>query len=81
MYLQFETKEGFLKWAVENILTTTEVEELLGASKQAVRQSVKNGKLSPLKEVGRVNLYLKEDVLHRKKELNSLLKKYRPYDK
>lgn len=80
MYLQFETKEDFLKWAQENILTPQEVTALLDCSLQAVGQSVRNGKLSALKKHERTTLFLREDVQRRASELQTLRRKYRPYD-
>ncbi|WP_018130206.1 MerR family transcriptional regulator [Effusibacillus pohliae] len=80
MFLQFETKEDFVRWAQENLLSPHEVANLLGVSLQAVHQSVKNGKLTPLKKEPRFSLFLKEDILNRKKELEMLRSKYRPFE-
>ncbi|GLG01575.1 hypothetical protein Alches_16150 [Alicyclobacillus hesperidum subsp. aegles] len=80
MYLQFETKADFVRWAQENILTPQEVTEILECSLQAVRQSVQHGKLQPLKKHERITLFLREDVEARSEELKDLRAKYRPYE-
>ncbi|GMA49303.1 hypothetical protein GCM10025857_06600 [Alicyclobacillus contaminans] len=80
MYLQFNSKADFVKWAQENILTPQEVTEILHCSPQAIRQSVQNGKLQPLKKHERTTLFLREDVERRGEELQELREKYRPYD-
>ncbi|UOF90742.1 DNA-binding protein [Fodinisporobacter ferrooxydans] len=80
MYLQFETKDEFIRWIQENLLSPHEVSEYLGVTPQAVNQSVKNGKLVPIKQEPRFSLFLKEDVENRKEELQTLRTKYRPWE-
>ncbi len=80
VYLQFETKADFVRWAQENILTPQEVARMLDCSLQALGQSVRNGKLKTLKKQERVTLFLREDVEARGAELKDLRAKYRPYE-
>ncbi|WP_369699953.1 helix-turn-helix domain-containing protein [Alicyclobacillus sendaiensis] len=80
MYLQFETKADFIRWAQENILTPQEVAQMLGCSLQAVGQSVRNGKLKVLKKQERITLFLREDVTARAEKLNELRVKYRSHE-
>jgi predicted DNA-binding protein YlxM (UPF0122 family) len=80
MYLQFETKEEFIKWVQENLLSPHEVAEHLGISLQAVNRSVRTGKLNPIKQESRFSLFLREDVLKRQEELKDLRAKYRPWE-
>lgn len=41
---------------------------------------IKDGKLVPFKKMERVSLFLREDIEEKKKELEVLRSKYRPYE-
>ncbi|KYQ03771.1 hypothetical protein B4079_1053 [Bacillus cereus] len=41
---------------------------------------IKSGKLTPVKKLGNVSLFLKADIETKKEELEGLREKFRPYD-
>jgi hypothetical protein len=56
-----------LKQFIENdIVTTKEATELIGCSRQNIKQLVDYGTLNPIKETSRERLFLKVDVLNYK---------------
>ncbi|MBW7652033.1 helix-turn-helix domain-containing protein [Anoxybacillus sp. ST4] len=69
--------EDFIK---NEVLTTSEVVEILGVTRQRVSQMISSGKLNPIKKLRGDSLFLRQDIEERKKELEALRKKYRPYD-
>jgi len=73
-------KNEFIDAVKTEVLTSSEAIELLGISRQTMNSLVKRGKIAPIKELPREKLYLKEDIIERKKEQDELRKKYRPYD-
>jgi len=77
----FESEEELLKFVKENFYFMKEAAEFLECSNQAINQSVKNGKLNPVKSSRAGSLFFKKHLEKRKKELEKLRKKYRPYDK
>ncbi|RAP15264.1 hypothetical protein HS9_00591 [Bacillus velezensis] len=44
-------------------------------------QLISGGKLTPIKKLRGVSLFLRSDIERKKKELEESRKKYRPYDK
>ncbi|MCM2674114.1 helix-turn-helix domain-containing protein [Alkalicoccobacillus plakortidis] len=62
------------------LLTTNEAMQILGVSRARMNSMQKEGKLTPVKNVGKTVLYLLSDIEERKKEQDILRKKYRPYD-
>jgi len=72
-----EEVEDFIK---NEVLTTSEVVEMLGVTRQRVSQLISSGKLTPVKKLRGDSLFLRSDILEKKKELEVLRKKYRPYD-
>jgi excisionase family DNA binding protein len=69
--------EDFIK---NEVLTTSEVSEFLGVTRQRVSQMISAGKLKPIKKLRGDSLFLRIDIEEKKKELEVLRKKYRPYD-
>ncbi|MEB3752464.1 hypothetical protein EP10_003379 [Geobacillus icigianus] len=72
-----EEVECFIK---NEVLTTSEVVEILGVTRQRISQMISAGKLNPIKKLRGDSLFLRQDIEERKKELEALRKKYRPYD-
>jgi len=62
------------------VLTSSETQEILGISRARLNQLVSNAKLVPVKKLAGISLFLRSDVEEKKKELEELRKKYRPYD-
>lgn len=58
-----QANKNMHKWAVENILTSIEVSNILGITKQRVAAIVKDSKLKPFKKTSAGMLFLKDDVL------------------
>ncbi|ECD6517349.1 DNA-binding protein [Salmonella enterica subsp. enterica] len=58
------------------VLDANQTRELLDINKQRLSQLVKQGRIVPIKEVPRNNLYLKQQVLVLKKELEAARKIY-----
>ncbi|AEB24420.1 MULTISPECIES: helix-turn-helix domain-containing protein [Bacillus amyloliquefaciens group] len=69
-----------IRFIQDEVLTATEVAELLSVIRQRVSQLVSGGRLKAIKKVGTVALFLREHVQAVKKELDAERKKYRPYD-
>ncbi|MCY9159421.1 helix-turn-helix domain-containing protein [Bacillus atrophaeus] len=70
--------EDFIK---TEVLTTPEAKEILGVSTTRISQLISDGKLTPIKKLRGVSLFLRSDIEQKKKELEESRKKYRPYDK
>lgn len=70
-----------VKFIQKEVLTTTEVGEILGVTRQRLSALVSSGKLKPVKKVGTVALFLLQHVQALEKELKEGRKKYRPYEK
>ncbi|MFD6441445.1 hypothetical protein ACFWDG_16885 [Peribacillus sp. NPDC060186] len=66
------------KFVLEEILTSTECIEFLGISRSRLSSLIKSNKIVPIKKGG-VQLYLKQDMLKKKAELEELRKRYQPY--
>lgn len=73
-------RDELIRIIQENVLTAAEATEMIGGTKQNFSSLVKRGKLTPIKEAGSVRLFLKSDVLERKREAEALRDKYRPYE-
>ncbi|WP_153979724.1 helix-turn-helix domain-containing protein [Paenibacillus xylanilyticus] len=73
-------RDELIRIIQENVVTSAEAADLLDVSKQNLLSLVKRDKLKPVKESGSVRLFLKSDVLERKREAESLREKYRPYE-
>ncbi|AVI28280.1 helix-turn-helix domain-containing protein [Bacillus velezensis] len=70
--------EDFIK---TEVLTTPEAKEILGVTTTRMSQLISGGKLTPIKKLRGVSLFLRSDIERKKKELEESRKKYRPYDK
>ncbi|SMO59607.1 helix-turn-helix domain-containing protein [Melghirimyces algeriensis] len=75
----FETKKDLVRYIQDQVLTTAEVMEILGVTRQNITRLVKKGDLKPIKE-GSVKLYLREEVEELKTRLEKLREQFRPYD-
>ncbi|MGG3803186.1 helix-turn-helix domain-containing protein [Metabacillus fastidiosus] len=73
-----EEVEDFIN---NEVLTTTEAMEILDVSRSRMSELISSGKLTPIKKLSKVSLFLRADIEEKKKELEELRKKYRPYDK
>lgn len=78
MEYKFANSDELLEFLNEELLSATEAAEVLGISKARLGQLVKDGKLLAAKEQPKV--FLRSTVLEKKEELESLRKKYRPYE-
>lgn len=72
-----EEVEHFIK---NEVLTSSETQEVLEISRARLNKMVTDGKLNPVKKLPGISLFLRRDVEEKKKELGALRKKYRPYD-
>ena len=58
----FTTDEELKQFIADNIISTGEVAELLGCSRQYINQLIKENKLIPIKKINYITLFLKSDV-------------------
>ncbi|EOW9530532.1 helix-turn-helix domain-containing protein [Bacillus cytotoxicus] len=72
-----EEVENFIR---NEVLATPEAMEILEISRARMSAMIKAGKLVPIKKLGNVSLFLRKDIAEKKKELEVLRAKYRPYD-
>lgn len=77
---QFSTKEELRGFIKNEIMTTSQVLEYLGITRQTLGSLVKRGKLQSVYEEKAVRLFLRSDVEERKKEAEERKKKFRPFD-
>ncbi|WEZ02584.1 helix-turn-helix domain-containing protein [Bacillus subtilis] len=68
--------EGFVK---TEVLSTTEVAEILGVNKQRMSKLISDKRIEAVKKIGNTNLFLRQDAEVLKEELESN-KKYRPHN-
>ncbi|MCW0121613.1 helix-turn-helix domain-containing protein [Bacillus subtilis] len=68
--------EDFVK---SEVLSTTEVAEILGVNKQRMSKLINGGRIESVKKIGNTSLFLRHDAEALKKELEAN-KKYRPYN-
>ncbi|MER2028873.1 MAG: DNA-binding protein [Solibacillus sp.] len=78
MNYQFTSTEELLHFLEKELLSAAEAIEILDISKARLGQLVKDGKLIAVKQ--QPKMFLKSMILEKKGELESLRKKYRPYD-
>lgn len=64
---RFESKKELLDFIDAELINTAEVTRILDCTRQNVFDLIKRGKLTPVKEMPRDRLFLKEDVLERLK--------------
>lgn len=63
----FESRKELLDFIDTELINTAEVARILDCTRQNVFDLIKRGKLTPVKEMPRDRLFLKEDVLERVK--------------
>ncbi|QYY44803.1 helix-turn-helix domain-containing protein (plasmid) [Aneurinibacillus thermoaerophilus] len=80
MSYNFDTKEQLKKFIADEVLNSAEAIEYLGISRARLSQLIKDEKLIPIKKLQRDSLFLKSDLEEKKKEMEKLRKKYRPFD-
>ncbi|MFC9657049.1 helix-turn-helix domain-containing protein [Bacillus subtilis] len=68
--------EDFVK---SEVLSTTEVAEILGVNKQRMSKLINGGRIKSVKKIGNTSLFLRQDAEALKKELEAN-KKYRPHN-
>ena len=73
-----EEVESFIR---EEVLITAEAMEILDVNRSRMSAMVKAGKLTPIKKLVNVSIFLKSDIEAKKEELEELRAKFRPYDK
>lgn len=78
MKYQFSSTQEFVKYLNENLVSAAEAAEILGVTPRRVTSLVNEGKLDPVKD--QPKMFLRDVVVEKKKELEELRKKYRPYD-
>lgn len=79
-HFEFKTKEDLVRFLADQVLTTAEVMEILGVTRQNITRLVKKGDLKPIKD-GSVKLYFRKDIEELKPRLEKLREQFRPYDK
>lgn len=80
MKYYLESREEVEDFIRNEVLTSPEAIELLGISKARMTKLLEDGKVIPIKKLPRGSLFLRSDIEQKKKELEQLRKKYRPYD-
>lgn len=66
----FNTIEELREFMDKDVIGTIEAAEILECSRQNIKRLVDNGKLVPLKELERDRIFLKQDILNRKTEMD-----------
>lgn len=77
---KFEGKEKLFSFLHDEVLTTPEVMAVLGIGNARISKIIKDGKLVPFKKIERVSLFLRVYIEEKKKKIEILSEKYRPYD-
>ncbi|HFK1717448.1 TPA: DNA-binding protein [Bacillus cereus] len=72
-----EEVEDFIR---NEVLTAPEAIEILSITRARMSQLIKQGKITPVKKLDKVSLFLRVDVEEKRKELEALREKYRPYN-
>jgi hypothetical protein len=67
------------QFVMNEVLTSAECIELLGITRARLSALIRKKKIVPIKKSG-IQLYLKQDMLKKKAELEKLRVKYRPYE-
>ncbi|KAA2392141.1 MULTISPECIES: helix-turn-helix domain-containing protein [Bacillus cereus group] len=81
MKYHLNSKEEVDNFIRNEVLITAEAMEILGVNRSRMSALIKAGKLSPIKKLGNVSIFLKADIEAKKEELEELRAKFRPYDK
>lgn len=77
----FQDREELATFIKSQLMTTAQVVEYLGITRQRVKELVDDKKLIPIIKENKIRLFLRHDVEARKAETPELRDKYRPYDK
>ncbi|NIL33294.1 helix-turn-helix domain-containing protein [Bacillus thuringiensis] len=72
-----EEVEDFIR---NEVLTAPEAIEILDITRARMSQLIKQGKITPVKKLDKVSLFLRADVEEKRKELEALREKYQPYN-
>ncbi|TCT23403.1 AlpA family transcriptional regulator [Melghiribacillus thermohalophilus] len=80
MKFQLNSREEVEEFVRNEVLTTSEAIKILGISRQAMSNKIRDGKIKPVKKLRGDSLFLRSDIEEKKRELEVLRKKYRPYD-
>ncbi|MGG1291355.1 DNA-binding protein [Bacillus smithii] len=80
MKFQFDSREEVEDFIRNEVLTTSEVKEILNVTKQRLHALVSSSRITPIKKTKNDSLFFREDVMKLKPELEELRKKYRPYE-
>lgn len=81
MKYHLNSKEEVDNFIRNEVLITAEAMEILGVNRSRMSALIKAGKLTPIKKLGNVSIFLKSDIEAKKEELEELRAKFRPYDK
>ncbi|MGN4637469.1 helix-turn-helix domain-containing protein [Bacillus cereus group sp. MYBK34-1] len=81
MKYHLNSKEEVDNFIKNEVLITAEAMEILGVNRSRMSALIKAGKLTPIKKLGNVSIFLKADIKAKKEELEELRAKFRPYDK
>ncbi|EEM56053.1 MULTISPECIES: helix-turn-helix domain-containing protein [Bacillus] len=81
MKYHLNSKEEVDNFIRNEVLITAEAMEILNVNRSRMSAMVKAGKLTPIKKLGNVSIFLKADIEAKKEELEELRAKFRPYDK
>lgn len=60
----FNSNDELKNFISENIVSTAETAEILGCSRQYVNQLISEKKLTPIKKINKITLFLKSDILN-----------------
>jgi hypothetical protein len=77
---KFDSKEELLTFISQEVLTTSEAIKFLEISRQRMSKLINDGKVIPIKKLRGDSLFFRADIEEKKKELEQLRKKYRPYE-
>jgi hypothetical protein len=77
---QFNSRQELEDFIRNEVLTTSEVKEILKVTRQRLHALVSSEKLKPIKRLKSESLFLRTDVERLQAELQEARKKYRPYD-
>lgn len=62
MRLHFESTEDLRRYIAEQVLTSTDVMEILNVSRQRLNDMLKQGKFEPFKSQKATKLFFREDI-------------------
>ncbi|WP_026593013.1 helix-turn-helix domain-containing protein [Bacillus sp. UNC437CL72CviS29] len=80
MNYQLNSRQEVEDFVRNEVLTAPEAIEILGITRARMSQLIKQGKITPVKKLDKVSLFLRVDVEEKRKELETLREKYQPYN-